>query len=142
MAAKRTRQSDDLSQCPCAGQNLDRFIQPAVLAVLVEGALHGYRIVQRLGEMPMFHGDMPDTTGVYRYLKSLERRGMVTSSWNLSESGPAKKLFSLTPAGRQCLRRWDQTLEEYRRQVGHLAKQIHHASRSPSPSRSCTCGKK
>ncbi len=142
MATREKRRFEDPSKCPCAGQNLDKFVQPAVLSVLVEGALHGYRIVQRLGEMPMFHGDKPDTTGVYRYLKALEERGMVTSAWNLSGSGPAKKLFSLTPAGRKCLRRWAETLEEYYHQIGQLAQQVRHASKSPSRSRPCACSRK
>jgi DNA-binding PadR family transcriptional regulator len=62
----------ELSDCPCSGRNLDKLIQPAVLAILAEKALHGYRIVQNLAGMPMFKGHEPDNTGVYRFLNAME----------------------------------------------------------------------
>ncbi len=31
----------DFPGCPCSGGTLDKLIQPAILAVLSEGALHG-----------------------------------------------------------------------------------------------------
>jgi len=67
---------DTMSDCPCSGKNLDRFIQPMVLAVLFDGPLHGYRILKRLGATPMFEGRKPDATGIYRFLKAME-----TASW-------------------------------------------------------------
>jgi DNA-binding PadR family transcriptional regulator len=131
----------DADECPCAGSYLDKFIQPAILAVLTEGPLHGYSIVQRLGETPICQGDKPDTAGVYRHLKILEDRSMVTSSWHLSVSGPARKLFTLTPGGRKCLSRWAGTLEEYHRSIGALADKVRQASASPSRSKPCGCDK-
>jgi PadR family transcriptional regulator, regulatory protein PadR len=132
----------DLAGCACAGSNLEKFVQPAVLAVLVDGPMHGYSIVQHLGGLPMFQGHKPDTTGVYRFLKTLEQRGMVTSAWDTSKSGPARKQFSLTQAGRQCLRRWIETLDEYHGQIGQLVEFLRGASTSPSAPRSCCCKKK
>jgi DNA-binding PadR family transcriptional regulator len=77
MAKKKGEKTRPLAGCPCTGCNLDKFIQPAVLAVLAEGATHGYHVVQRLSEMPMFRGQVPDITGVYRFLKAMEDRGLV-----------------------------------------------------------------
>lgn len=54
------------SQCPCSGKNLARRVQPAVMALLAGGPVHGYLIVQRLEEMRIFEGQTPDPTGVYR----------------------------------------------------------------------------
>jgi DNA-binding PadR family transcriptional regulator len=123
---------DDPARCPCAGRNLDKFVQPAVLAVLAEtpSPLHGYRIVQRLGKMPMFRGLAPDTAGVYRYLKALEDRDMVKSAWNLSASGPARRLFTLTAAGRTCLARWTATLIAYHDELGQMVTCLRKAARS------------
>ena len=104
----------ELSQCACSGRNLDKLIQPAVLAILAEKALHGYRIVRSLAAMPMFKGHEPDNTGVYRFLNAMEDRGLLTSAWDMSDSGPAKKLFDLTSKGRDCLVKWVATLREYR----------------------------
>ncbi len=71
----------DFEECPCAGRTLDKLIQPAILVVLAEGPLHGYRLAERIGELSMFGGQKPDASGVYRFLKTMERRGMVASSW-------------------------------------------------------------
>ena len=110
----------DLVMCPCEGGTLDRLIQPAILVVLAGGPLHGYRLVERIGKMPGFSGQKPDASGVYRFLKAMERKGLVCSAWNISENGPAKKSYQITSAGRQCLRRWIRTLENYRRGITGL----------------------
>jgi DNA-binding PadR family transcriptional regulator len=99
---------------------LGRLIQPAIMTVLAAGAMHGYRIVRRLARTPMLDAGRPDPTGVYRLLRSMQKRGLVVSSWGLSDSGPAKRLYRLTPAGRRCLGRWVETLASYRQSIGRL----------------------
>jgi PadR family transcriptional regulator, regulatory protein PadR len=108
--------------CPCTGRTLDKLIQPAILAVLAEGPLHGYRLAERIGEISVLRGEKPDASGVYRCLKAMEGRGMVASSWILSDTGPAKRSYQLTPAGEHCLRKWISTLEEYRDGINSLLK--------------------
>ena len=110
----------DLINCPCTGVNLDRLIQPAILTVLAEGPLHGYRLAERIAEMPTFSGQKPDPSGIYRFLKAMEQKGLVTSSWDLSESGPARRAYQITADGEQCLQRWITTLDTYRRGITDL----------------------
>jgi len=45
---------------------------------------------------------------------------LAVSSWELSESGPARKSYRLTPEGKKCFARWIETLENYHRAVGKL----------------------
>jgi PadR family transcriptional regulator, regulatory protein PadR len=132
-----------LERCPCSGKNLDRFLQPAALAILAGGPIHGYRIVQSLAAMPTFAGHRPDAAGVYRFLKAMEERGLVSSVWDLSEDGPAKRLFDLTPKGTDCLNRWVTTLEEYRRQIGQLILSLRRPHSTPGVGivqKTCACG--
>ena len=110
----------ELVACSCDGGTLDRLIQPAILVVLAAGPLHGYRLVERIGEVPGLAGRKPDASGVYHMLKAMERKGLVASSWDVSESGPAKKSYHITPTGGQCLHRWIKTLENYRRGISGL----------------------
>lgn len=109
-----------LDQCPCSGTTLARLIQPAVMGVLATEPLHGYVIVRRLAGMAMFRGQGPDATGVYRLLKSMERRRLVSSNWEIAARGPAKRRYQLTPAGRSCLKRWVATLRVYREAIADL----------------------
>jgi DNA-binding PadR family transcriptional regulator len=124
-------------ECPCDGGTLDRLIQPAILAVLADGPLHGYRLAERIGELPGFTGQKPDVSGVYRFLKTMEQRGVVASTWDLSTSGPAKKCYQITAAGQQCLHRWINTLENYRRGITALLAAARKADRSPASEPCC-----
>lgn len=128
MSATRVRRTSDLIGCPCAGGTLDKLIQPAILVVLAEGPLHGYRLAERIGAMPGFAGDKPDVSGVYRFLKAMERKGLVLSSWDLSETGPARKTYQTTPKGHRCLRRWIKTLQEYREGIAALLRAARKAA--------------
>jgi DNA-binding PadR family transcriptional regulator len=106
--------------CSCDGGTLDRLIQPAILVVLAAGPLHGYRLVERIGELPGSAGRNPDASGVYRTLRTMEERGLVAATWDISTSGPARKSYQITPSGGQCLERWIGTLENYRREISAL----------------------
>ena len=128
-----------LGECPCSGRNLDKLIQPAVLALLAGEPMHGYRLVQRLGRMSMFKGHEPDTTGVYRFLKAMEDRGLVSSAWDLSASGPAKRCFDLTAKGRRCLTLWGTTLRKYQEQVGEVTKAVQVAAGRTAKKTGCGC---
>lgn len=115
MTATRGKNSSlNLADCPCTGGTLDRLVQPAILLALAEEPLHGYRLAERIGEMPMFRGTKPDASGIYRFLRSMESKGLVVATWDLSDSGPAKKSYQITPSGKECLRQWIETLQGYR----------------------------
>ncbi len=120
MSPKRPAPDDEFVACPCTGATLDKLLQPAVLAVLAEGPLHGYRIADRLGELRLAKGQRPDVSGVYRFLRGMEKKGLVESSWDVSERGPARRMYAITEAGSRCLRRWIGTLEEYQAAVADL----------------------
>jgi Predicted transcriptional regulators len=106
------------NDCPCTGANLEKFIHPAILTLLVDNQLHGYSLVQKLQETDMLHDKKPDPAGVYRCLKIMEQHGYVTSVWDVSNSGPARKLYSITDDGLECLKTWITTLDNYHNSLG------------------------
>jgi len=106
--------------CPCQGATLDKLLQPAILALLAPGPLHGYVILQRIASVPGFGGEHPDATGIYRHLRSMERRRLLNSSWDLSPTGPAKRKYRLTASGRKCIASWVCTLRAYRASIRKL----------------------
>jgi DNA-binding PadR family transcriptional regulator len=120
----------DFDQCACSGKTLARLVQPAVMAVLAGVPLHGYLIVQRLGQLAAFRCQSPDPTGVYRVLKAMEQEGLVSAAWQLADTGPAKRAYALTDEGRRCLARWLHTLEEYHAAIEDLIQTVRKASRS------------
>ena len=120
----------DLHDCPCSGKTLARLVQPAVMAVLAAEPLHGYLVLQRLAAMRIFGGQRPDPTGVYRVLKAMEQEGLVRSTVEAADNRPAKRCFALTAAGRQCLTRWRETLQDYEVSISDLLAIITQAQRT------------
>ena len=117
----------NIHKCSCRGDNLDKLIQPMILTILSQEDLYGYRLVQKIAEKPMFNGQKPDGTGIYRSLKLLEKRGLVASEWSLSDSGPAKRFYKITEAGSECLLQWIASLEAYRQAIGALLDEAYQA---------------
>ena len=110
----------DLDQCACSGKTLSRLLHPAILALLARGKTHGYDIVQRLQGMEMFVETPPDTSGVYKVLKSMEEEGLVSANWEFDAAGPARRSYALTKEGKACLKQWAETLKGYRAQIDGL----------------------
>ena len=97
------------------GQRLPKnFITPWVLLVLKQWSLHGYLILQQLERMG-FAGI--DHATLYRELRRLERDGFVASQWETGESGPARRVYSITDAGEEMLRGWTDVVSGYQRMI-------------------------
>ncbi len=86
------------------------LLSTSLLAFLKNWNAYGYQLTQRLAEagMPEF-----DSGTVYRTLRQLEKTGMVSSFWDTSESGPARRMYSLTKAGELFLSGWIEVLQNY-----------------------------
>jgi len=86
--------------------------------------LHGYALIEKLKDSPLMKGNAPDRMGVYRLLSRLAEQGVVTHAWSESDEGPSKRLYELTPSGQDCLLKWIDTLDSYRKDIGRLTKMM------------------
>jgi poly-beta-hydroxybutyrate-responsive repressor len=94
--------------------NLYRFIEPVVLFMLLEkGSAHGYELAAAVQEHQLTDSDV-DRGGLYRTLRALEEMGHVTSTWDVSGPGPARRVYSLTPSGLAHLQEWTDVLGRMR----------------------------
>ena len=84
------------------------FLQPCLLLLVLEQPGYGYDLVGRLKPL----GISDDAASVYRALRLLEHDGAVTSSWRTSDTGPARRVYTLTETGEAMLRRWVAALED------------------------------
>ena len=140
-AKKTTLASADLDACSCAGRHLDKFIQPAVMAILAKEPQHGYALMEQIKAMPMLEGQAADAAGVYRLLNAMQDHGLVQSHWDTSGSGPAKKLFCLTDSGGNCLARWLGTLTDYHHRLGQMLTTLRKTAGRGRPPKKCACRK-
>lgn len=73
-----------------------------VLKALQLAPLHGYGIGQRIAQLS--GGDIRVTLGaLYPALQRLERTGLVTAEWALSDNNRRARYYRLTAAGRRRL---------------------------------------
>lgn len=86
------------------------WLQPFLLLALEQWQSHGYELIRR---MSAFGFEALDRGSVYRTLRQLEKDGLVESGWDTSKDGPARRLYSLTDAGRTYLNTWAASLRSY-----------------------------
>lgn len=104
----------EFAACACSGANLPKLVQPSILAALSKESLHGYAIAQRLAREGAHLGTPPDHSGIYRLLRGMEKRGLLTSKLTASDAGPARREYALTECGQKCLDHWVASLSLYR----------------------------
>lgn len=111
--------------CPCMGKNLDKHLQPAILLALCKESLHGFALLNKIGNNPICRGDNPDATGLYRYLNRMEKSELLTSAWEFDENGKNhKKVYSITEKGKRCLDSWSDVLKDYASSIEILVSEI------------------
>lgn len=71
-----------------------------LLALLEDRPVYGYEISQRLAEQ----GLLMSGGSTYPLLARLEKTGLVSTEMLRSDSGPPRKYYSMTTAGREVLR--------------------------------------
>ena len=90
---------------------VERFVEPAVLLLLRERAMHGYELLERVPEL-VGPDARVDVGNLYRVLRALEEEGIVRSEWRAELPGPAKRTYEITEAGRRLLDRWAEALAQ------------------------------
>lgn len=88
-----------------------------LLALLRGWSGYGYELSQRLEEAGL--GSYNSGT-IYRTLRQMEKLGLVSSMWDTSEDGPARRIYSMTAAGTMFLKNWIDLLEAHQRTLEHF----------------------
>lgn len=84
------------------------MLRPCLLLLLAEEPGHGYDLVERLRSLGI---DRDGAGPLYQILRRLEGAGLVTSAWDASEAGPARRTYRLTALGWDSLRASADALE-------------------------------
>lgn len=83
---------------------VERFTEPAILLLLRERPAHGYELLELLPELT---GEQRVEMGnLYRLLRALEEEGLLSSKWDETSPGPAKRRYAITERGRALLDQW------------------------------------
>src|SRR5947207_6275829 len=90
------------------------WLVPVVLLMLRGWSSYGYELMEK---MAAFGLATMNAGTFYRTLRQMEKDGMVSSSWNTSEAGPARRMYSITAAGEAYLKFWAESLDQYQRMM-------------------------
>lgn len=90
------------------------FLIPIMLLHLRDWNSHGYELMEKIME---FGIESVDQGNFYRLLRQLEKDALVTSEWDVTSGGPAKRIYSITEAGEQYLEMWAGSLSYYQKML-------------------------
>ncbi len=90
------------------------WLVPVVLLMLREWSSYGYELMEK---MTAFGLAAMNPGTFYRTLRQMEKDGMVSSSWDTSVGGPARRVYSITDAGEAYLKYWADSLNQYQQMM-------------------------
>jgi PadR family transcriptional regulator PadR len=92
-------------------------LQFCVLALLGTDERYGFDLVRSLAAVD---GMVTSEGTIYPLLGRLRRDGLVESTWRESSSGPPRRYYRLTPAGRRALEAFKDEWSRFRAAVDHF----------------------
>lgn len=115
MSTKKSQEtgheSDTTGAEATAGATPRNWMTAVILLLLREWSSYGYDLMER---MAAFGFVAMNPGSLYRVLRQLEKDGMVSSTWDTSGQGPARRMYAITEAGEAYLKLWASGIEHYR----------------------------
>jgi transcriptional regulator len=99
-------------------ETLKGHLDLLLLAVVGAGAAHGYHIARRLADASGGALNLPEGT-LYPALHRLESKKLLASSW-VTVGGRRRRVYDLTPSGREELARERREWGSFARAVGSV----------------------
>ena len=81
------------------------WIQFLLLRVLHERPMHGYQLIESMEARGYVQSGRFETGSVYTILNRMDKRGLLSSVKSAAETGRVRRIYSLTEAGVEALRR-------------------------------------
>ncbi len=100
------RHGREFGPCSCSLGKLSRLVEPQMLHLLAaREAQYGYELLGHVQQAKLTDSEI-DVGAVYRTLRTLEQTGCVVSHWEPGPGGPNRRMYDITPLGRQHLKDW------------------------------------
>jgi PadR family transcriptional regulator, regulatory protein PadR len=103
----------------------NNLLMPLLLMSLRQWNSYGYELMEKTAAF--WEGAINAGT-LYRTLRQMEKNGDIESTWETSESGPARRMYSITDAGVAYLDLWMASLEQYQRNMDAFFRLYHRPS--------------
>jgi poly-beta-hydroxybutyrate-responsive repressor len=100
----------------------ERYLQPSLLMGLYLKTSYGYELIQEIQRYGFMEEKVPPGM-IYRHLRRLEEDGLVSSEWETTGTGPAKRIYQITSDGKEVLRIWVDYMEGQARKLNAFVNQ-------------------
>ncbi len=110
-------------RCAKFGFKSGNVLVAALLYLLLENPSHGYSLVEELESLGIDPNFVPYGVA-YRLLREMENDGMITSEWEIEESGPSRRIYSITGVGIEFLKGWANNAENNLKIMNNLVSNI------------------
>lgn len=87
---------------------------PVILLMLRRWNSYGYELMEK---MSTFGLSTMNPGTFYRTLRQMEKDGIVSSCWDTTSTGPARRVYSITEAGEAYLKLWTESLDQYQKMM-------------------------
>ena len=99
-----------------------RLVEPALLAFLKKGSLHGYGLLEKLESIGL---SSINPSIIYRILRDYEDLGLVSSDWDHETTqGPPRRVYTITEEGLDALTKAEAALKATNDRINLIIKQI------------------
>jgi poly-beta-hydroxybutyrate-responsive repressor len=90
------------------------WLIPVLLLILRDWSSYGYDLMKSL---TAFGFATMNPGSLYRVLRQMEKDGMISSNWDTSKGGPARRVYAITEVGEAYLKLWANSLQQYQKLV-------------------------
>lgn len=122
-ASQKGNCQSDSCNCHNSGPQIRGYLIPCLLMLLLKESSHGYQLIERLGKLD-YYKNIPDAGVIYRHLRKLEQEEMVSSVLEAGGGGPARKVYSISEKGKDCLYTWHSGFRNLKQSVDGILKEL------------------
>jgi DNA-binding PadR family transcriptional regulator len=101
------------------------WIQFLLLRMLHERPMHGYQLIESMEARGYVQSGRFETGSVYTILNRMEKRGLLSSVKSSADTGRVRRVYSLTEAGLEALRRGLEVVIQRKAMMDELVEYYH-----------------
>ncbi len=109
----------EMGCCEGTYQKMERLLEICLLLLLFEKEGYGYGLIEELSCFG-FSGEDLNIGSLYRTLRKLENKELVSSVWEEAVQGPRRRVYTITEKGKLELHTWIPVLKQRKARIEQL----------------------
>ncbi len=111
------------------GFGMNWWLEAYILLSLYKRPAHGYELLDKLAQYGITWPGRGSIGIVYKQLRDMEAKGLVSSNWDVMGKGPPKRIYTITPCGIRYLEEMVQSLKGHLVTISNFIKEFEERRR-------------